>query len=379
MQAIGQLAGGIAHDFNNVLTAIIGFSDLLLQTHRPGDPAHRDIMNIKNSANRAAGLVGQLLGFSRRQTQQNETLDLGETISSLAPMLGTSVGDTVKIKFEPPRDLWLVRADRSQITNVILNLAVNARDAMPGGGTLSIHARNVSERESQRLGEAGLPLGEYVAIEAADTGCGMTPEVMARMFEPFYTTKGVGKGTGLGLASVYGIVKQSGGFIFAESEPGKGTTFRIYLPRVEIDAREEPAPAPKERKKARPAADLTGTGRVLLVEDEDVVRSFAVRALRGRGYEVLEASTGAEALEVLESEGGRIDIVVSDVVMPEMDGPTLLKELRRRKPDLKIIFVSGYPNEAFQASIDENEQFAFLPKPFSLPQLAAKVKEELRR
>jgi two-component system cell cycle sensor histidine kinase/response regulator CckA len=251
---------------------------------------------------------------------------------------------------------------------------------MPDGGRITVRTRNVSERECQKLGHLGLAVGEYVAIEVEDTGTGIPPDVLAKIFEPFFTTKGVGKGTGLGLSTVYGIVKQSGGFVFPESAVGKGTTFRIMLPRYIPEAETETDQAPqKATRKERPATDLTGTGRVLLVEDEDVVRSFAVRALRSRGYEVLEAATGAEALEVMQANQGRIDIVVSDVVMPEMDGPTLLKALRRKKPDLKIIFVSGYPNDAFKASLGENEQFAFLPKPFSLPELAAKVKEELAR
>ncbi len=221
-----------------------------------------------------------------------------------------------------------------------------------------------------------MPVGEYVLIEVEDTGSGMTPEVMAKIFEPFFTTKGVGKGTGLGLATVYGIVKQSGGFIYPESQLGRGTTFRVFLPR-HVPENEDEIVAQKAAKKERPQ-DLTGSGRVLLVEDEDVVRSFAVRALKRQGYEVLEASTGVEALEVMEKHTThKIDIVVSDVVMPEMDGPTLLKELRKKNPNLKIIFVSGYPHEAFETSLDKDEQFAFLPKPFSLPQLAAKVKEQL--
>ena len=220
--------------------------------------------------------------------------------------------------------------------------------------------------------------GEYVLIEVEDTGVGMTPEVMAKIFEPFFTTKDVGKGTGLGLSTVYGIVKQTGGYIFADSEVGKGTTFRVYLPRHIVENEDELAPAAREEE-GEPTRDLTGSGRVLLVEDEDVVRNFAARALTRQGYEVLEAGTGVEALEVMEREKGRVDIVVSDVIMPEMDGPTLLKELRKTNPDLKFIFVSGYPDDAFKKSLDENEAYAFLPKPFTLPQLAAKVKEQLGR
>jgi len=374
MEAVGQLAGGVAHDFNNVLTAIIGFSDLLLLKQRPTDAAYRDIMNIKQSALRAAGLVHQLLAFSRRQTLQAEVLELGETLTDLAALLNRALGEKIDLKILSGRDLWYVKADKTQLVNVIINLAVNARDAMPNGGTLAFRTRNISERESLKLSGSSVAAGEYVLIEVQDTGSGMTPEVMAKIFEPFFTTKDVGKGTGLGLSTVYGIVKQTGGYIFADSEVGKGTTFRVYLPRHIVESEDE---LPKEKKKELPARDLTGTGRVLLVEDEDAVRNFAARALSRQGYEVLEAATGVEALEVMEREKGRVDIVVSDVVMPEMDGPTLLKELRKTKPNLKIIFVSGYPDDAFKKTLDENEAYAFLAKPFTLPQLAAKVKEQL--
>ncbi len=377
MEAVGKLAGGIAHDFNNVLTAIIGFSDLLLQTHRPTDPAYKDIKNIQQSAYRAAGMVRQLLAFSRRQTQEIEVLQLGDLTTDMTSMLKTSVGEKIVFKSQTSRDLWYVKADRTQVNQVVLNLAVNAKDAMPDGGALTVRTRNITERESQKLDLHGMPVGEYVLLEVEDTGTGMSAEVMAKIFEPFFTTKGVGKGTGLGLATVYGIVKQSGGYIYADSQLGRGTTFRVFLPRY-LPENEDEIVAQKSAKKERPQ-DLTGSGRVLLVEDEDVVRSFAVRALKRQGYEVLEASTGVEALEVMEAHDHKVDIVVSDVVMPEMDGPTLLKELRKKNPELKIIFVSGYPHEAFETSLDKDQQFAFLPKPFSLPQLAAKVKEQLGR
>jgi two-component system, cell cycle sensor histidine kinase and response regulator CckA len=376
MEAVGQLAGGVAHDFNNVLTAIIGFSDLLLQTHRPTDPAYRDIMNIKSSANRAAGLVRQLLAYSRRQTLQAEVLELGELLTDLSALLNKALGEKVTLKILPGRDLWHVKADRTQFEHVIINLAVNARDAMPDGGSLTIRSRNVSERESLKLAGSGIAAGEYILIEVTDTGMGIPPDVIGKIFEPFFTTKEVGKGTGLGLSTVYGIVKQTGGYIFADSEVGKGTTFRVYLPRHIVQTEDE---LPQRAKKSEPTRDLTGTGRVLLVEDEDVVRNFAVRALSRQGYEVLEAGTGLEALEVMERENHRVDIVVSDVIMPEMDGPTLLKELRKTNPSLKFIFVSGYPDDAFKKSLDDNEEYAFLPKPFTLPQLAAKVKEQLGR
>lgn len=379
MEAVGKLAGGIAHDFNNVLTAIIGFSDLLLQTHRPTDPAHKDIMNIRSSANRAAGLVAKLLAFSRRQTLQAEPLQLGEVVTDWASLMKRTIGEHVELKVLTGRDLWFVKTDKTQFEQVITNLMVNARDAMPDGGTLTIRTANVSERDIQKQPHLAMPVGEYVMTEVTDTGCGMTPDVLAKIFEPFFTTKEVGKGTGLGLATCYGIVKQSGGFIFPESTPGKGTTFRVYLPRYMPTPEEDASARDGKAGKKERARDLTGTGRVLLVEDEDVVRSFGARALKRQGYEVLEADSGVAALEVMAECNGEVDIVVSDVVMPEMDGPTLLKELRKTNPDLKIIFVSGYPNEAFENSLDPNQQFAFLPKPFSLPQLAAKVKEELAK
>jgi two-component system, cell cycle sensor histidine kinase and response regulator CckA len=377
MEAVGKLAGGVAHDFNNVLTAIIGFSDLLLQTHRQTDPSYRDIMNIKSSANRAAGLVRQLLAFSRRQTLQPEVVELGEALTDLAPLVNRSLGETIELKIMPGRDLWYVKADKTQLTQVIINLAVNAKDAMPDGGCLTIRTRNLSERESLKHAGQGMAAGEYVLIEVEDTGVGMTEEVMAKIFEPFFTTKEVGKGTGLGLSTVYGIVKQTGGYVFADSEVGKGTTFRVYLPRYIVESEEEIAQS-REKVKESPR-DLTGSGRVLLVEDEDIVRNFAARALARQGYEVLEAGTGVEALEVMAREKDKVDIVVSDVIMPEMDGPTLLKELRKTRPDLKFIFISGHTDDAFKKTLDENETYAFLPKPFTLPQLAAKVKEQLGR
>ncbi len=377
MEAVGKLAGGIAHDFNNVLTAIIGFSDLLLQTHRPSDAAYKNIMAIKSSANRAAGMVSQLLAFSRRQTLQPEVLALGETLGDLSVLLNRLLGEKIDLKIHQGRDLWYVKADRSQLSQVIINLAVNARDAMTDGGTLKISTRNVTERECQKIDQPGFVVGEYVVIEVEDTGHGMTPEVMSKIFEPFFTTKGVGKGTGLGLSTVYGIVKQTGGFVFPESGPGRGTTFRVYLPRHHVDNVEEVI-LQKTPKKDR-AADLTGTGCVLLVEDEDAVRGFAVEALKRQGYEVLQAASGAEALEVLAATTKTIDLVVSDVIMPEMDGPTLLKELRRDRPDLKFIFMSGYPDDAFKNTLDPNTEFAFLQKPFSLMQLATKVKEQIGR
>jgi two-component system, cell cycle sensor histidine kinase and response regulator CckA len=254
---------------------------------------------------------------------------------------------------------------------------VNARDAMPNGGKLAIRTSNVSELQSRELGMTHVPPGEYVLIEVRDSGYGMSEEVMQKIFEPFFSTKEIGRGTGLGLSTVYGIVKQTGGYIFAESEEGDGTTMRVYLPRYVEGSEAVQEPAKLERRAEKPK-DLTGRGTVLLVEDEDAVRSFAARALGQRGYQVLEASTGAEALEVFEQHHGDVDLVVSDVVMPEMDGPTLMKRLRQKNPDLKIIFISGYAEDSFRRNLAENEDFMFLQKPFDLKELAATVKAALQ-
>jgi two-component system, cell cycle sensor histidine kinase and response regulator CckA len=379
MQAVGQLAGGIAHDFNNMLTAIIGFSDFLLLNHRPTDPAFQDIMNIKQNANRAAGLVRQLLAFSRQQTLRPQVLQLGDVLSELSILLGRLLGENVELTLDQASDLWPVKADLHQFEQVVINLAVNARDAMANGGKLHIRTANVSELQSRELGLSHVPPGEYVMIEVRDSGSGMSEEVKQKIFEPFFSTKEIGRGTGLGLSTVYGIVKQTGGYIFADSEEGKGTTMRVYLPRYAQDAAEADAPEPaKADRKPEKPKDLTGSGTVLLVEDEDAVRSFAARALGQRGYQVLEASTGAEALEVFKGHDGEVDLVVSDVVMPEMDGPTLMKELRRDHPDMKIIFMSGYAEDAFRRNLAENEVFMFLQKPFDLKQLAAAVKAALQ-
>jgi two-component system cell cycle sensor histidine kinase/response regulator CckA len=376
MQAVGQLAGGIAHDFNNVLTAIIGFSDLLLANHRPSDPSFQDIMNIKQNANRAAGLVRQLLAFSRRQTLRPQVLTLGEVLSDLSILLERLLGENVKLQLVHGRDLWPIKFDLNQFEQVIINLAVNGRDAMPKGGTMTIRTRNLTSAEVALFPYKPLPTTDYVLIEVEDNGTGMTPEVQAKIFEPFFSTKEVGKGTGLGLSTVYGIVKQTGAHIFFSSELGKGTVFRIFVPRYIPVAGEITKPVAEAGPEI---ADLTGTATILLVEDEEAVRAFAARALASRGYQVYEASSGVEALEIMQEVGGKVDLIVSDVVMPELDGPSLLRELRKTRPELKIIFVSGYAEDAFRKNLPEGEKFHFLPKPFSLKQLAVAVKETLGR
>jgi two-component system, cell cycle sensor histidine kinase and response regulator CckA len=383
MDMVGQLAGGIAHDFNNVLSAIMMANDFLLNAHKPTDPSFQDIMQIKQNATRAATLVRQLLAFSRRQTLRPQVLDLGDALSDLTMLLRRLIGEKVKLDLVHGRDLWPVKVDVSQFEQVIVNLAVNARDAMPDGGKLTVRTANVTSEDAARLSYKGMPAADYVRIDVADTGSGIAPEIVDKIFEPFFSTKEVGKGTGLGLSTVYGIVKQTGGFVYVDSETGNGTAFHIFLPRhrpefeVQPDAAAANGAARESPVEARHRADLTGQGTILLVEDEEGLRSLNARGLRSRGYSVIEASNGIEAMEALEQRNGAVDLVVSDVVMPEMDGPTLLKTMRGRNPDLKIIFVSGYAEDAFEKSLPENQQFAFLPKPFTLSQLVAAVKETM--
>jgi two-component system, cell cycle sensor histidine kinase and response regulator CckA len=380
MQAVGQLAGGIAHDFNNVLSAIMMATDFLLNAHKPTDPSFQDIMQIKQNANRAASLVRQLLAFSRRQTLRPEVLDIGEMLADLTMLLRRLIGEKVTLEMIHGRDLWPVKTDLSQFEQVIVNLAVNARDAMPDGGKLEVRTGNIGTADCARYPYKEMPAADYVLVEVKDTGVGIPPELIEKIFEPFFSTKEVGKGTGLGLSTVYGIIKQTGGFIYLESEVGKGTTFRIFLPRhvpgaAEVESAATLVPAPAEPDK--PAEDLTGHGTILLVEDEEGLRALNARGLASRGYTVVEASNGIEAIREIEERNGAVDLVVSDVVMPEMDGPTLLKELRSRNPNMKMILVSGYAEDAFEKNLPEGGQFMFLAKPFTLKQLVATVKDAM--
>jgi two-component system cell cycle sensor histidine kinase/response regulator CckA len=369
MQAVGQLAGGVAHDFNNILTAIIGHCDLMLMRHTPGDSDYDDIQQIRSNSNRAASLTRQLLAFSRQQTLRPQVLQLPDVIAEVSTLLNRLIGDTVKLQVKHGRGLGPVRADPGQLEQVIVNLAVNARDAMPEGGTLVLQTYAVSADEVRRMGSEILPIADYAAMRVSDTGTGIPAHLLPKIFEPFFTTKEVGKGTGLGLSTVYGIVKQSGGFIFAESEVGKGTSFVVYLPVHRADV-------PSEGRKARAApTELWGTGTVLLVEDEATVRAVAERALARHGYTVLLAENGEAAIEILEREK-RVDLMVSDVVMPTMDGPTTARAARQIQPDLPILFISGYAEEQLRQSIDL-PRVAFLAKPFSVQALAEAARDAL--
>ncbi len=373
MQTVGRLAGGIAHDFNNLLTAIIGFCDLLLVRHQVGDPSFADLNQIRENATRAANLTGQLLAFSRRQTLVPKVMSLTDFLSDTGSLLRRMMGEKVELALNHARDLGNVKADESQLLQVITNLAVNARDAMAEGGTLTIRTKNVSPDDVRAMGHSFMPPRDYVLIEVADTGHGIPVEVRDQIFEPFFTTKGTGEGTGLGLSTVYGIVKQTGGFIFCDSEVGRGTTFRIYLPTHDGVVEKS------DVRDLREAVDTTGQGTILLVEDEKPVRVFATRALTMRGYTVLEAEHGLEALDVIAAhKGPPIDLVISDVVMPGLDGPGLVEKLRATRPDLKVVFISGYAEGDFRQQVAEGEtEIHFLPKPFSLPQLTTKVREVL--
>jgi len=380
MQAVGQLAGGVAHDFNNILTAIIGHCDLMLLRHAPGDSDYDDIQQVKNNSNRAAGLTRQLLAFSRQQTLRPQVLQLPDVVADVSNLLKRLLDETIELEVRHGRNLGLVRADPGQLEQVIINLGVNARDAMPKGGKISISTQAVVASDVRALKSDILPVGDYTALIFSDSGNGIPPHVIGKIFEPFFTTKAVGKGTGLGLSTVYGIIKQSGGYIFADSKPGMGTTFSIYFPvhhptRDDLDR----ATLNSLPVKATAKKELWGSAHILLVEDEDMVRAVAERALTRQGYKVVTASEGEEALGLLAEQADKepqFDLIVSDVVMPSMDGPTMAKHVRKNYPELPILFMSGYAEEQLRKSIDL-DKVNFLPKPFSVAQIAEAVGETL--
>lgn len=369
MQAIGQLAGGVAHDFNNLLTAISGYCDLLLLRHDKGDPDYSDLSQINQNANRAAALVGQLLAFSRKQTLQPKVLNVDEALADMTHLLNRLVGAKIELSLIYAENLPNVYADKRQLEQVIMNLVVNARDAMPTGGQVEIKTQEICVEEDFVKERARIAKGKYVEIRVQDSGFGIEPKNLSHIFDPFFTTKDVGKGTGLGLSTVYGIIKQTGGFIFAESTLGTGTCFSILLPITDhvIKPVEE-----RQAAASQPIQSLKGT-TVLLVEDEVPVRSFTARALSMQDINVLEAGTAEEALAILEDENLQVDIFVSDVVMPGQDGPTWVRKALKQRPNVKVIFVSGYAEETFSKEFGEITGALFLPKPFTLSKLTQTV------
>ena len=378
MQAIGQLAGGVAHDFNNLLTAIFMQLDVLSTRHPVGDPSYEGLSEIRSTSTRAADLVRKLLAFSRKQTVQREILDLGELISEFEVLLRRVLQEDVKLETEYGRNLPHVRADRGQLETAVMNLAVNARDAtrMNGGSRVTIRTARVTEAEAHALGYPSAQ-GEQALIEVSDDGPGIASDVVDKIFDPFFTTKPVGEGTGLGLATVYGIVKQSDGWISVDSKPGEGAAFRIFLP---VHAAPAIVDKPLVQKATRPAArDLSGAGRILFVEDEDAVRGVAAKLLRARGYEVIEAASGEEALELAEQHAGTIDLMISDVVMPGMQGPDLLKHARVYLAGAPVMFISGYAEAEFSNLLEGETNVSFLPKPIDIKTLAERVKQELQK
>ncbi len=380
MQAVGQLAGGVAHDFNNVLTAIIGTCDLMLLRHTPGDSDYDDIQQIRANSNRAASLTRQLLAFSRQQTLRPEVLQLPDVVSEVGPLITRLLGEKIEYRVQHDRDLGPVRADPQQLEQVIMNLAVNARDAIQmhrgGSGRITLMTKRVNMREVEQMGSEILPAADYTVLVVEDTGGGIPPQVMPKLFEPFFTTKEQGKGTGLGLSTAYGIVKQSGGFLFADNVKGTGgriigARFSVFLP-----VHQGPVPAPAKELAEQPSSEWSGGGRVLLVEDEDMVRAVAERALTRAGYEVMTCSDGEEGLAAI-TRGEQFDLVVSDVVMPGMDGPTMARGIRQIEPDLPVLFMSGYAEEHLRNEIDIPNMH-FLAKPFSVQEISDKVAGVMR-
>ena len=375
MQAVGQLAGGVAHDFNNLLTAIIGFSDIVLSRYGPRDQSFADLMQIKQNANRAANLVRQLLAFSRQQTMKTEVVSVTDVLDETSDLIRRLLGDNVELRLIHGRDIGPIRFDVGQLEQVIINMAVNARDAMDDdGGVLTIRTQNIQADDSLKQGYQMVRRGEYIRIDIEDTGTGISEDHLSKIFEPFFTTKAVGKGTGLGLSMVYGIIKQSGGYVFADSQLGRGTVFKIYIPRYKSIVSSEVVPAVEPKREI--PRDLTGKETVLFIEDEDAVRIFAVRALKNKGYNVLDASSGEAALEILKHHEGTIDLIISDMMMPNMDGSVVVERALKLRPDVKVIMISGYAEDALRKKID-NVSYRFLPKPFSLDELAKEVRYTL--
>jgi PAS domain S-box len=373
LEAIGQLAGGVAHDFNNMLTAIMGYTDLSLRRVGLENPIRRNLEETKKAAERAASLVRQLLAFSRKQILEPKVLDLNEVVKDMQKMLTRLIGENIKLATRLETDLGSVKADPCQVEQIIVNLVVNARDAMPRGGRVTIETANISLDAQTAAKHVAVIPGEYVMLAVSDTGNGMDQETQARIFEPFFTTKEVGKGTGLGLSTVYGIVKQSGGNIWVYSEPGFGTVFKVYLPRI------DDATANNIAKQAQESNAPRGTETILLVEDEDVVRGLTRKILMQAGYTVLDARSGDEAIRLCATHAGPIDLLLTDVVMPEVSGKEVADRLLELRPTTRVLFMSGYTDEAIvqHGVLDANVKF--IQKPFTWVGLTKKVREVLNR
>jgi signal transduction histidine kinase/ActR/RegA family two-component response regulator len=370
LEAIGMLAGGIAHDFNNLLTVIGGYSDLTLVQLREEDPLRSNINEVKKAAERAAGLTRQLLAFSRKQVLQPKVLDLNAVVSELEKLLRRLIGEDIGFRTVLESTLGSVKADPGQIEQIIMNLAVNARDAMPRGGKLTIETKNVDLDEYYAKKHIAVIPGPYVMLAVSDTGTGMDQQTQARIFDPFFTTKETGKGTGLGLSTVYGIVKQSGGNIWVYSEVGRGTTFKVYLPRVDEGAEEY-------KRSAETQVDFRGPETVLVAEDEEMVRKLACKVLEMSGYRVLEAANGGAALLICERHNEPIHLLITDVIMPEMSGRELADRLAQLRPEMKVLYMSGYTDNAIVHHGVLNEGASFIQKPFATHALARKVREVL--
>jgi two-component system cell cycle sensor histidine kinase/response regulator CckA len=371
LEAVGRLAGGVAHDFNNVLSVILGYAEDLLSTFSPDDPRRQDMTEIQNAGQRAAALTRQLLLFSRQQVLEPKVLDLNDVLANMDRMIERLLGEQVELKLLPGARLGRVRADRGNIEQVIVNLVVNARDAMPGGGRVTIETTNVLADEAFAQQHLACKPGPYVRLAVTDTGTGMDAATRARIFEPFFSTKDQGKGTGLGLSTVFGIAQQSGGGVWVYSEPGHGSTFKVYLPRV--DAEPDPiAPEP-------PVGDLLGTETVLLVEDEQAVREVARRILERHGYTVLVADSAPDAVRLCDEHSGTISLLITDVVMPQLSGGQLAQQALAKRPELKVLYVSGYTDGSIEAQGGLPPGVAFLQKPFTSELLASKVRSVLDR
>jgi two-component system, cell cycle sensor histidine kinase and response regulator CckA len=384
MQAVGQIAGGVAHELNNFLLVITLNCDALLARHPVGDPSYGELQSIQNTTTRAAELVKMLLAYARKQTFRRDVLDVGGVLTEFAILMRQVLDERIVFDITHGRDLPTVRADKQQLETVFMNLVTNARDAVimagKGKGAVTVRTRRATSADVRSAlkgqGVHEVPDGDWVMVSVTDTGTGMPADVKAKIFEPFFTTKEQGKGTGIGLATVYGIIKQSGGFIALDSIENEGTTFQVYLPAAIAEDGEANVPVPIVQSEARPV-DLAGRGRILLVEDEDGVRTIAAKLLTQRGYNVTAAADGEEALEILEDDPEGFDLVLSDVVMPGLDGPGLLKAARPYLGRARVVFMSGYAEQDFAKTLEDERSISFLPKPFTLAQLAERVKLEL--